>query len=362
MNVTNFSKYQVGYAQGLMKDGRACIVVIAKASWSIPENGHEPQLLTSDYLDIVAADVSMGEPGASATLYENDFARFKPQCDVIMHASAYADKEQGLSQVVAGFKIGKQIEKYIRVYGSRCWSKTILSIGMGNAHPFRVQPIHYGLAFGGADLTCFDHKGEASVFVNNPVGLGYAPDTPIDKLINTPAPQLETITEPIKSPYVNYTAVSFGPISRNFHPRLLLSGTYDEHWSEHISPFLPDDFDERFYQCAPEDQQMDYVQGGEKVALINVTQDGLRKFSLPSTELFMSVRKKGVDEAQLEVNADTLIIEPDLDRFSIVWRASIPIEFYAKEIEEVIIGHPTKGWRRAQLMGKTYKANKGKRA
>jgi len=50
---------------------------------------------------------------------------------------------------------------------------------------------------------------------------------------------------------------------RNWEPRYKLAGTYDQKWLDDVFPFLPADFDERYYQAAPEDQQVPWLKGGD---------------------------------------------------------------------------------------------------
>ena len=64
-------------------------------------------------------------------------------------------------------------------------------------------------------------------------------------------------------------------------PRYPYAGTYDQHWIDEVFPFLPADFDDRYYQAAPEDQWIDEPQGGEEVVLVNLTPEGRTSFRLP---------------------------------------------------------------------------------
>ncbi len=117
----------------------------------------------------------------------------------------------------------------------------------------------------------------------------------------------------------------------------MFGGTYDQHWIENVRPFLPDDFDERFYQCAPPDQQTPYLQGGEVVTLSGVSPKGELSFVIPSNPINMVIRDNRGTEHVLSPNADTLIIEPELNRYSIVWRANWPIFRTPEEVDMILI-------------------------
>lgn len=362
MRLQNFSKLQAAYTAGLQKDGRECLVIVAKGSWRIPTQSEGlPQLITDNPLAIIEADEYLGEPGLSPLKYENDFARFKGQCDVVMHACAYAGSGYQAKQVDVNLCIDEAIDKSIRVQGPRQWQSALGLINMGESAYFERQPIHYGLAFGGVDSTKSE-RDKSATYLQNPVGTGYFPHAPRKEIVGRAAPQLETLKKRIRDTIGHYPAIAYGPIAKNYPERLKHAGTYDAYWSDNIRPLLPDDFDERFYQCAPLDQQMPYIKGGETVTLTNLMQNRRRvSFVLPRQKLFMSYMKSGLNEVEIEAFADTLIIEPEENRFSIVWRGHIPIKNSIHEIEDVIVGEPTKAYYRAKLMNKTFVANKGRR-
>ncbi|MCV5264373.1 DUF2169 domain-containing protein, partial [Escherichia coli] len=53
----------------------------------------------------------------------------------------------------------------------------------------------------------------------------------------------------------NLRVAGFGPVPPFFEARQTLAGTFDEEWIENRKPMLPLDFDRRFFQSAPADQQ-----------------------------------------------------------------------------------------------------------
>ena len=52
--------------------------------------------------------------------------------------------------------------------------------------------------------------------------------------------------------------------------------------------------------------------------------------------------------------ADTLVLEPDLNRFTITWRAHIPLKKNMFEVSQVLAGTMSRAWWRARELGKTY--------
>ena len=78
--------------------------------------------------------------------------------------------------------------------------------------------------------------------------------------------------------------MALGPLSRGWPQRARFAGTYDDEWLADVFPFLPKDFDERYYQAAPEDQQVPVPEGPMEVVLSGFTSDGTRQFVLPHFE------------------------------------------------------------------------------
>ena len=60
------------------------------------------------------------------------------------------------------------------------------------------------------------------------------------------------------------TPACLAPIAPSWLPRRAFAGTYDERWQRARAPYLPDDFDPRFFQCAAPEFAFDrYLQAGE---------------------------------------------------------------------------------------------------
>ena len=132
--------------------------------------------------------------------------------------------------------------------------------------------------------------------------------------------------------------MSLGSIARNWQPRVKHAGTYDQEWLDSRAPFWPDDFNYRYFQAAPPDQQIPYPKGGEQVVLRNLSPKGIMSFSLPKVTMpILFLLYKGED---IQVNAviDTILIEPDQDRFMMTWRVSLPLLRNCFEIFQVVVG------------------------
>lgn len=158
----------------------------------------------------------------------------------------------------------------------------------------------------------------------------------------------------METPNGAYTPKAFGPVGRGWEPRYRLAGTYDQTWIDEHFPFLPPDFDERYYQSAPPDQQLDGPLSGQQVTLTNLTADGHRSFSLPHFEVPAHIFPKRGGREDLQARLDTVVLEPDEERLTMTWRVARPLRDSLFEIAQVLVGRKSRGWWRARELGKTY--------
>ncbi|TIT84828.1 MAG: DUF2169 domain-containing protein, partial [Mesorhizobium sp.] len=141
---------------------------------------------------------------------------------------------------------------------------------------------------------------------------------------------------------------------RGWPGRIEYGGTYDQNWIDNVFPFLPQDFDERYYQMAPPDQQIDLPRGGEEVQLINLTPEGRVSFRLPITALPIALFKRREKAFEGNIQPDTILFDPENRRFSLVWRVSQRIQRTILDFSECWVGTPTKAMLLARAMGKRY--------
>jgi hypothetical protein len=334
--------------------GREHLVVVTKATWRIPLPRQRPGPLPPEALQ--QTDLYVAEPGMSAMLYGSDFARFKPHCDVLFNASAHSPDGEPVTQLAVGWRVGP-LSKRLNVVGPRTWSRAFGSTALSAPAPFTRLPLHYGLAFGGKRIR-LEGKGDARQFVeetlpSNPSGVGYAATVGSDIIDGVAVPSLEAINEPFARPADMHAPVAFSAIGRHWLPRKDHSGTCDDAWRRDVFPLLPADFDEQFHQCAPQDQQMDYPRGGEEVILLNMMAGRPDvRFHLPMLgSVPVRVLRKDYSVETCEAVVDTLYFEPDQERFSVVWRTSLPVRRRAQEFEAIAVGPVDPTWWAARSMG-----------
>jgi hypothetical protein len=352
MIFTNESKVQAGWTMGLDRDGRELVIVAVKATFLLPRDGREP-VLAPEQVKLTEADQFTGEPGLSAPLYESDFAHRKPKCDVLLNGSAYAPRNRVTNRVTVSLQVGS-MQKSFDVVGDRTWRSTTFRLGITEAEAFQLMPITYDRAYGGTDVHP-DKPEKTKTYLPNMVGRGYYPLT--RDLEGKPLANTEETGTSATNANGSYRPMSFGSIGRNWPPRVKYAGTYDQQWLDNQAPFWPNDFDYRHFQAAPEDQQIPYPQGGEEVVLGNLTPHGITRFTLPRMSMpVVFIPDRGRDQ-QLDGVVDTVLIEPDQQRFLLTWRVTLPMKRNCFELDEVIVGQTLKIVRRARYVStkKRYK-------
>lgn len=345
-----------GFSVGIDPSGREHAIVVVKRTLAFPSEDGGACTWSAGEAPLVMADVFTGEPGFSAVVREADFALRKPLCDVILTGFAHTPGERPMQRLRVGMAIGP-VAKAIDVIGDRHWEPVMMGAEPSEPAPFTTMPISYDYAFGGIDDT--DPEVELPpAYLPNPVGRGWHKFRNRDLLEGKPLPNCEAPGEETEVPWEEYTPTSFGPIGRGWPGRLELAGTYDEEWVADVFPFLPDDFDDRYYQCAPEDQRMPHPVGGEQIKLQHLTPDAppLVTMTLPDLSLPVVFAHRSRGDVEVPAITDTVEIEPELRRISIVSRAAIPLDRDLFELREAIVGRRPRGYWRARRLGKAYRA------
>ena len=335
MNILNGSGMSVGYTMGLDVSGAEHVVVAVKGCYTLPKPGETPQL-AHEQLPLVDADQFYGEPGRSAPLVECDYAFEKPNCDVLLNGTAHAPQGRPVRRIRVGLQVGP-CRKTFDVWGDRVWRKSAIGYAPSEAEPFLAMPISYDNAFGGTDEKMRDPALRRS-YLPNPVGRGWHYHVYEDAVVGAPLCNTEAINDPVGDPEGMYPPMAFGPIGRGWPPRIAFAGTYDKHWVDETFPFLPSDFDTRYFQCSPPDQQIAKVHGGEPVVLANLTPDGRREFALPVLDMPIMFFKRRGERVETTGTLDTVLFEPDAERFTMVWRAKLKLHRDIFEISKIVVG------------------------
>jgi hypothetical protein len=351
--------------QASRQDGKPSHVAVLRATFDIKSDGILE--LSDEQEPIVLSDEYFEEPNKSSVRQESDLVPCKPKCDVIVNATAYAPGGHPSLEFVVGVRIrgpaggGKEhgpliLEKKLVVTGPCCWEKGLMG-GWKLTPPTRPVtslPLRYEYAFGGecrvaSDDPCGRRVDAAfrltpeqrschpdgpdmaplahAACADNPLGIGFAEDWYLKakELKEFPAPQIGSPENPVTKLGTSYAPQGFGIITKAWRQRLDLAGTYDEEWREKRWPYLPEDFDVAYWNGAHPDLQTPHLAGDEHIMLTNLTPGGKLNFSLPGHLPFVQALYEDGRSEPAPAPLDTLIIEPDSMKVSLVWRAVLPI-------------------------------------
>jgi hypothetical protein len=353
MNLRNGSGMAAGFTLALDKAGAEHVVVAVKGTFTLPPPGEAPKLAV-EQVPLVDADLFTGDPGRSATVAECDYPLEKPFCDVLLNGSAHAPDGRMMERIAVGLQVGGW-RKSFSVWGNRVWHRTPVGYAPSDPVPFARLPISYDNAFGGTDERMRDPAKTRS-YLPNPVGRGWHYHIYPELVAGALLSNTEEINQPVRDPGGKYRPMAFGPIGRGWPSRIRHAGTYDQEWKDNVFPFLPADFDSRYFQCAPEDQQIAHPRGGERVLLVNLTPDGRRDFALPSVEMPIVFFRRRADRVEMQATPDTLLFEPDAGRFSLVWRASLKLRRDIFELSAVVVGRMSRAWWRSFEIGNSHRS------
>jgi hypothetical protein len=344
--LTNHTAFAVNTFSGLDPNSRLHEVLVVSAAFVAAPG--EPLRLADEPVAVADNDVFYGDPTSSSVRYEGETAWEKPFVDVIVNGHAVAPGGQKVGKLLVDVRVG-DVHKQLLVNGDRQWRP---GGAPGSPHPFDRMSIIYERAYGGYDTRAAkpaQHDREP----RNPVGLGFQGLPSNDPAIQTEVPNVEYPDRRITSAKGRSDPAGLGVIARHWQPRLGFAGTYDDAWTAEQFPLLPLDFDVRHFQTAPADQQSRTLQGGEQVEIRNMTPEGSWGFNLPVLEV--PVRLVYAERnAAAALRMDTVILEPDEYRLTLLARCKIPLIRTRGPLEEIILGHVTSAWWYARTHRKRY--------
>ncbi|MEW5801043.1 MAG: DUF2169 domain-containing protein [bacterium] len=300
------------------ESGRDILVVVIKATYRISGDSRlelagqqEPVSLSGEYY---------GEPGDSSIKYEPEVAPVKVATDIVLIGHAYPD-QRGAGQVDVTLRVGP-VQKTVRVFGDRYWMKLMGFKKITSPKPVEKTPLVYELAFGGRDRAGPDPL-KTGYEPRNPVGTGKIKPGEFEEGMKLP--NIEDPQYLIKSVTDTPPPAGFGFIGPEWEPRSRYAGTYDDNWMHDKMPFLPDDFDRRYYNAAhPGLIAPGYLKGNEQVDVVNASPRGRLRFALPgiAPPVGKVVMKDGTMYG-MSTNLDTVITNTDQNIVMLLWRGQI---------------------------------------
>lgn len=320
MELINRTPFLLGRTVLLDKRGAERLIVVLKGTYSIGEGGE--LCLADDQEPIVEAEEFKGEPDSSSIEKEAELGPMKIATDVFLKGSAKAPRS-GTTRVEVTLRLGS-LEKRAVVFGDRYWKDSLGKARISDPEPFDSVPLTWENAHGGQDMTP-DKEEYWAQQPANPVGRGFRAKKSKAPWKDTLVPNIDDPADLLRSLDQKVTPVGFGPIGRNWEPRVSYVGTYDEKWMEERMPLLPEDFDERFHNAAPAGLvARGYLAGGEPVEVTGCTRRGRLTFMVPRVVPQTAVSLDGGLE-RLDLHLNTVTVDTDNMRLRLLWKGDMHV-------------------------------------
>lgn len=343
MSVQNLTPFNHFSCHKMAPRRRYSDVVVVKGTFELTPGSLE--MVSPAAEPIVPAD-SYWDPslGVRASVKKaGDLVLYKPGTDVLVTGSARAPRGRPAPMWEVGVAVrdgsSTRLRLDLRATGRRRFEHRGMMRGwaISDPEPATEVPLRYELAYGGAYPERRGGEPERlRVHEPNPSGIGFCDVDSLDKQQTYEAPQWELREHPVTAPSRDVPLAGLGPLARHWLARRAYAGTYDEAWERDVREGLerrlpPDyalDFDLRFFQCAhPSLVSAQHLRGDERLELMGLV-EGAETFAthLPGVSVCASVSSGRPPWRELRLPLDTVHVDLDARRVSLVWRLSVDHE------------------------------------
>ena len=323
-------------AEGFTSIDKSCLksfVVVVRATFDVDADGH--CTVSERQSAFVHADAHHGDPETTSVRAESDFVPIKPRAEVLLDSFAVPPRGASAGSVEVAL-LGPSLHKRAIATGERHWVRGAFGLRASDPLPFNSLPLAWHLAFGGTDRS-FAEPTDFRSDARNPVGRGFQANSRTEAIEGRPLPCIEHPGSRMTRWNDRPEPIGFGPLPRFASERARHAGTYDEHWMAEVLPFLPADFDDRYFQAAPVDQQVDSLAEGTTFACLHMNGSGVFRVRLPA----LSVPVSFMFDDRIRVptiTPDTLILQPHAGRIVLLGRARAPLPRKFTRLREVRVG------------------------
>lgn len=316
------------------KHARRHVVVVVKGTFDVSPDGEcRP---AEEQVPFVYTDEHYGDPGSTSIRLECDFVPVKPLAEVLLLGDAVAPRGRPVRELEVALA-GPGFSKRAIVTGDRIWEEGLRGVQPSLARPFLKMPLRWERAFGGSDHS-HERKFLNGTELRNPIGIGFHLNGAKETILGTRLPNIERPDARQNVWSEQPEPCGFAIVGRGWRPRISFAGTYDQHWLDEIFPFLPEDFDDRYFQSAPLDQQIGGLPAGAAFGCLNTSEAERFVARLPETAVPIRFCFDNREE-EATPQPDTLILEPSVGRIVLLRRASRPLGRKPTALREILVGH-----------------------
>ena len=307
------------------------LYVVVKATFDL-----QPEVrLADEQLPVLMADEFWGDPATTSLKFASEVHLCKPGTDVVVVGEAVAPGGKPVRRLEVLLSVAGRTKVYL-ISGDRKWKGWFFK-KPGKPERFTRMQLLYERAFGGGRV--ITKKGKPDIQPMNPIGYGFRGKSPMKTYKRTPLPNIEDKKKRLKRPRHSKKLLpaGLGFIAPSWQPRLAYAGTYDEAWQNNRAPYLPKDFDPRYFNAAHPDWVFEEpLQGGERVQTVHLSDRIRQDFTLPQCRFNIQATVQGQTQ-DLSAQLETVLLMPTDEKLALTWRASLPCDKKVLKVEEVLI-------------------------
>lgn len=294
---------------------RHYVTNVVKMTFTIGGDGTLTPLPKSDQPGLQGDVTYMDDLGRSLK-YPSDIPERKPLVDVTVNADACAPGGEPVTRLPVALSVAGH-RKELLVYGNRRWQTDEAGLAyISDPESFTRMPLRWENSFGGMTIR------------QNPLGKGQgaAPGTERDETPVYPLPNVEDPNNLIGPANLEPAPVGFGAIPVFWETRERKFGTRDLFWANFRAPDPPKDYDPRYENAAPDDQQFQDLRGDEILALENMDPEQPHfRIALPALRprlFFVPFHDTDRQLRPLDLRLDTVHVDMHDRQLTMLWRGT----------------------------------------
>ena len=325
MEVINPTPYVMDRGVIFDRKGNETLVVMIKGTFSFSQGQSQ---LAEEQLPINWEDQYAGDPTTSGIYLPTDMLPTRPSTGITLKGHAIAP-QPNTRRMEVGIRVGN-LQQLAVVMGDR--------IGYGaidSPATFDRIALCWENAFGGCD-TSHDNAKHHEALPSNPVGKGFMARNSKLSASDIALPNIEHPSRLLRNAGERPAAVGFAPVAPVWEQRRQYAGTYDENWETQRAPLLPDDFDDRFLQCAPPElTAQGYLEGTEECVLLGMSEEGRLGFPLAADRAPTIGVRMGTTGTRSKPKLEAIHFDTDERTYTVLWKSMINVQGKVEQIQNI---------------------------
>jgi len=364
-NVCSFPSPTVRQLSGKDPEGGQILSVVCKRTYHVDDRG---RLTRAPEQIPLFEDFILDPATPTVIVHDVDLVPFKPVTDVLVLGHAYAPS--AAASILTAVRIGHRSKQVLAIGDRRASLSRTGEILFSEPEPFERMPLGYDRAYGGIDAISESRLGDPTApikaclpreaqgpgvseysYPRNFAGRGYLIEATPEAVEALGLPNLEDLDDRLTPDRIVVGSTrawprmplpaSYGVVDYGWFPRIAYMGVVPLHEPEHaefeevrrgLAPesilketFLTPDpeIDFRFTSCGSLGLQLSHLRGDEEIVLYNLhPQQPKWEIQLPGERPEIATDGRSGKMKKTDPVIQTITIEPDQDRVTVVWRGS----------------------------------------